>query len=108
MKEELVHEKVLPAKYKKTSITGKIVASKVEEEDDVSPPKKLKSTKSAKKSGGGKSAKKSAAQSDEDEEEEHKPVMKSIVRKGKYRDHLELLLLKLISEKCIYRYFFFK
>jgi len=81
VKEKLVREKVLPAKFKKTGITGKIVVSAVEDdEDDVSPPKKSKIEKSTKKS-----ARKSAKVKEEEDEEEHeeeKPVMKSIVRKG--------------------------
>ena len=82
--ETIVRKKVMPAKFKKTSITGKIVvtATKVDDNDDVSPAKKAKVEKSAKKS-----KSKSANVKTENEEspaaaEEEKPIMKSIVRKG--------------------------
>ena len=82
--ETIVRKKVMPAKFKKTSITGKIVvtATKVDDDDDVSPAKKAKVEKSAKKS-----KSKSANVKTENEEspaaaEEEKPIMKSIVRKG--------------------------
>ena len=82
--ETIVRKKVMPAKFKKTSITGKFVvtATKVDDDDDVSPAKKAKVEKSAKKS-----KSKSANVKTENEEspaaaEEEKPIMKSIVRKG--------------------------
>jgi len=84
-KEDLVSTKVIPPKFKKSSVTGKIAV--VEPEPEPSPPKKSKiekkstaTTSAAKK----KSSKKSkrAESEEESEEEETKPVMKSVIRKG--------------------------
>ena len=85
--ETIVRKKVMPAKFKKTSITGKIVvtATKVDDNDDVSPAKKAKVEKSAKKSKS-KSANVKTENTENEESpaaaEEEKPIMKSIVRKG--------------------------
>lgn len=76
VKESLLREKVVPTKFKKTGITGKIslcpTLAEEEEEEEVSPPKKSKKEKSNK----------SKVKSGE-EAKEMKPVMKSFVRKGK-------------------------
>ena len=82
MKEELVREKVIPPKFKKTGITGKIVAVETPEDDEPSPPKKSKMEKTRGNEKSGKKGSKSGKQGDEAEEEEDKPVMKSVVRKG--------------------------
>ncbi|XP_023329193.1 poly [ADP-ribose] polymerase 2-like isoform X2 [Eurytemora carolleeae] len=77
VKESLLREKVVPTKFKKTGITGKIslcptpAEEEEEEEEEVSPPKKSKKEKSNK----------SKVKSGE-EAKEMKPVMKSFVRKG--------------------------
>ena len=75
VKESLLREKVVPTKFKKTGITGKIslcpTPAEEEEEEEVSPPKKSKKEKSNK----------SKVKSGE-EAKEMKPVMKSFLRKG--------------------------